>query len=147
MDPVQWTEDGWFTINNGKGPSLVQEAPDLPQVVFERNLFDDFDTEALNLEWEFVRNPDNGSWSLTERPGHFRIWTRDGQLNEIRAKNTLLIITIIVIQKRLPCAQRYIDARCIHCFAMKSFMNRRALQAKRKADIRKGCTEFFRIHF
>ena len=44
----------------------------------------------LNLEWEFVRNPDNGSWSLTERPGYFRIWTRDGQLNEIRAKNTLL---------------------------------------------------------
>ena len=37
-----------------------------------------------------MRNPDNGSWSLTERPGYFRIWTRDGQLNEIRAKNTLL---------------------------------------------------------
>ena len=43
-----------------------------------------------DLEWEFVRNPDNGSWSLTEHPGYFRIWTRDGQLNEIRAKNTLL---------------------------------------------------------
>ncbi|MBO5279485.1 MAG: glycoside hydrolase family 43 protein, partial [Lachnospiraceae bacterium] len=50
----------------------------------------DFDSDKLNLEWEFVRNPDNGSWSLTERPGHFRIWTKDGQLNEIRSKNTLL---------------------------------------------------------
>lgn len=90
LDPVEWTEDGWFTINGGKGPSLEQEAPDLPECVFERNLFDDFDSKKLDLEWEFVRNPDNGSWSLTERPGFLRIWTRDGQLNEIRAKNTLL---------------------------------------------------------
>jgi len=77
MDPVQWTEDGWFTVNEGKGPSLEQKAPDLPECIFERNLFDDFDHEKLNPEWEFVRNPDNGSWSLTERPGYFRIWTRD----------------------------------------------------------------------
>ena len=90
LDPVEWTEDGWFKVNNGKGPSTEQEAPNLPECVFERNLQDDFDDPRLNLEWEFVRNPDNGSWSLTERPGFFRIWTRDGQLNEIRAKNTLL---------------------------------------------------------
>lgn len=90
LDPVQWTEDGWFTINEGKGPSLTQLAPDLPEVCYERNLFDDFEEDSLNSEWEFVRNPDNGSWSLTERPGYFRIWTRDGQLNEIRSKNTLL---------------------------------------------------------
>ncbi len=90
LDPVQWTEDGWFTVNEGKGPSLTQIAPDLPECIYERNLFDDFNDTRLNLEWEFVRNPDNGSWSLTERPGYFRIWTRDGQLNEIRAKNTLL---------------------------------------------------------
>ena len=62
----------------------------IPECIYERNLFDDFNDTRLNLEWEFVRNPDNGSWSLTERPGYYRIWTRDGQLNEIRAKNTLL---------------------------------------------------------
>lgn len=90
LDPVQWTTDGWLTINEGRGPSLEQIAPDLPECIFERNLYDDFDGIKLNPEWEFVRNPDNGSWSLTERPGHFRIWTRDGQLYEIRAKNTLL---------------------------------------------------------
>lgn len=90
MDPVRWTEEGWFVINEGKGPSLVQTAPDLPECVWERNLFDDFDDTKLKLDWEFVRNPDNGSWSLTERPGYFRIWTKDGQLNEIRSKNTLL---------------------------------------------------------
>ena len=90
LDPVEWTEDGWFTVNGGRGPSLTQEAPDLPECVFPRNTFDDFDSEKLDLEWEFVRNPDNGTWSLTERPGWFRIWTRDGQLSERRAKNTLV---------------------------------------------------------
>ena len=90
LDPVQWTPEGWFTVNEGRGPSLEQEAPDLPECVFERNLHDDFDRPELNPEWEFVRNPDRGSYSLTERPGWFRIWTRDGQLHELRAKNTLL---------------------------------------------------------
>ncbi len=90
MDPVQWTSDGWFTVNEGKGPSLEQAAPDLPECIFERNLRDDFDSETLGLDWEFVRNPANGSWSLSERPGYFRIWTQDGQLYERRAKNTLV---------------------------------------------------------
>lgn len=90
LDPVQWTEDGWFTINEGRGPSLVQKTPDLPEHVFEREAQDDFDRAELSPDWEFVRNPDRGSCSLTERPGFFRIWTGDGQLNEVRAKNTLL---------------------------------------------------------
>lgn len=90
MDPVTWTEDGWFLVNEGKGPSTVQYAPDLPEYVFQKNLLDDFNDSILNNEWEFVRLPDAGSWSLTERRGFFRIWTRDGQLCEIRAKNTLV---------------------------------------------------------
>lgn len=90
LDPVRWTEDGWFLINEGKGPSLEQKCPNLPAVEYPHWEKDDFDCEKLNLNWEFVRTPDRGSYSLTERPGWFRIWTRDGQLNEIRAKNTLL---------------------------------------------------------
>ncbi|MCR4924237.1 MAG: glycoside hydrolase family 43 protein [Lachnospiraceae bacterium] len=90
LDPVEFTPDGWFKINRGCGPSLTQDAPDLTPVIYEKKLYDDFDSSVLSLEWEFVRLPDRGSYSLTERPGHFRIWTRDGQLNEIRAKNTLL---------------------------------------------------------
>lgn len=90
LEPVTWTKDGWFIVNEGKGPSIVQRAPELPECTFKRNLFDDFNEAKLNLDWEFVRLPDYGSCSLTERPGYFRIWTRDGQLSEIRAKNTLL---------------------------------------------------------
>lgn len=89
LDPVKWLDDGWFIIGNGK-PSSVQKAPDLPPMEVKKWTRDDFDSDTLNLNWEFVRNPDKGSYSLTERKGYFRIWTRDGRLDEIRAKNTLL---------------------------------------------------------
>ncbi len=90
LEPVTWLEDGWFVINDRKGPSLRQKSPGLPECGFEKWSRDDFDDTELNVNWEFVRNPDRGSYSLSQRPGFFRIWTRDGQLDEIRAKNTLL---------------------------------------------------------
>lgn len=90
LDPVTWLEDDWFIINDRKGPSLKQTAPLLDEQIYPKWSRDDFNQETLNVNWEFARNPDKGSYSLTERPGFLRIWTRDGQLSEIRAKNTLL---------------------------------------------------------
>lgn len=90
LDPVQWTDDGWFTINSGNGPSLEQNAPNLPQsacTAFER---DDFDSDTLNLNWEFVRNPDYSAFTLTERRGFARIYTQNGRLYELCAKNILV---------------------------------------------------------
>ena len=48
------------------------------------------DANCLQPYWQFNHITHDEYWSLTERPGYYRIWTRDGQLNEIRAKNTLL---------------------------------------------------------
>jgi xylan 1,4-beta-xylosidase len=90
IDPVEWTSDGWFKINGGKGPSLENESPLLKQLAYETHDNDSFDSPELSKEWEFVRNPDYGTFSLTERPGFCRIWTRDGTLSERRAKNTLV---------------------------------------------------------
>ena len=90
LDPVRWLDDGWFVINEGKGPSNEQTAPDLPEVVYPKWQRDDFGSDTLDVHWQFVRRPAPGNYSLTECPGHMRIWTLDGQLFEIRAKNTLL---------------------------------------------------------
>ncbi|EKC56165.1 Xylan 1,4-beta-xylosidase, partial [human gut metagenome] len=90
LDPVTWLSDGWFVINDRKGPSLTQKAPELPECTYEKWTRDDFDDDTLNLNWEFVRNPVKGNYSLTERKGYLRLWTMDGTLNEIRAKNTLV---------------------------------------------------------
>lgn len=90
LDPVQWTEDGWFIVNNLKGPSEIQASPDLPETVYNEQYFDDFDSDKLSLQWLFVRNPKTEDYSLTERPGYFRIRTGDYDLSSIYAKNTLL---------------------------------------------------------
>jgi len=90
IEPVKWLEDGWFIINDGKGPSTVNEAPNLPGLHFIKEDRDDFDKTTLSLNWQFVRRPALGDFSLTERPGFCRIWTQDGVLSDISAKNILL---------------------------------------------------------
>jgi xylan 1,4-beta-xylosidase len=91
LDPVQWTSDGWFTVNFGNGPGIEQLSPDLPQTIFDKaSFYDDFDTAKLDLNWEFVRNPDYTAFTLTERKGFARLYTQKGQLFELSAKNTLL---------------------------------------------------------
>lgn len=90
LEPVQWTEDGWFTVNEGRGPSNVQRAPRLPETRFEFPVRDDFDEPSLPLHWNFARNPNDANWSLTERPGHVRIWTAAAPLDSIDAENVLV---------------------------------------------------------
>ncbi|EME72879.1 MULTISPECIES: glycoside hydrolase family 43 protein [Bacillus] len=90
LDPVQWKDDGWFVINNLNGPSIVQTAPNLPETRWEEKTFDDFLDDSLDVQWQFVRNPDHSGWSLTEKPGFLRLWTGDADLHEIQAKNTIV---------------------------------------------------------
>ena len=37
---------------------------------------DDFDIKGLNLEWNFVRVPKNGTYSISENPGYFRLYAK-----------------------------------------------------------------------
>lgn len=92
LDPVTWTEDGWFLINGGKGPGEEQTAPDLPFFEGEpKDFYDDFDEEKIGLRWEFVRNPDYGFISLNgERKSHLRLYTAPGNMYEVGAKNILV---------------------------------------------------------
>lgn len=92
LDPITWTEDGWFLVNDGKGPSEEQTAPDLPPFKGEsKDFFDGFDGENLNLEWEFVRNPDYDYISLNgEKPSCMRLYTAPGQMNSLSGKNILV---------------------------------------------------------
>lgn len=90
MDPVVWTDDGWFSVGSGV-PSHEQTAPNLPEHKWELPpVRDDFDQNALSLEWMFVRNPKAGNYSLTERPGHLRLKGSLYDLSEVRAYNTVV---------------------------------------------------------
>ena len=63
LDPVYWTDDGWFVINDRK-PSTEQNMPDLPVVEYNKNTYYDFSNGELSLDWEWVRNPDNENWNF-----------------------------------------------------------------------------------
>jgi xylan 1,4-beta-xylosidase len=88
LDPVHWTEDGWFIINDTK-PSTEQIMP-LPPHKFNENKRYDFDEDALSLDFEWVRNPNINNYSLTERKGWLRLYTGNSPLYEVSSQNTLV---------------------------------------------------------
>jgi xylan 1,4-beta-xylosidase len=74
LAPVSWTEDGWPVVNNNGTIELTLPAPKLPPHPWKQHpLKDNFDDDSLALEWNFLRNPYDGDFSLTQRPGYLRL--------------------------------------------------------------------------
>jgi xylan 1,4-beta-xylosidase len=74
LAPVTWSDDGWPVVNGNGTIELTMAAPKLPPQHWpETAARDEFDGDILGVEWNFVRNPHDGDWSLTERPGYLRL--------------------------------------------------------------------------
>ncbi|HON11148.1 MAG TPA: family 43 glycosylhydrolase [Chitinispirillaceae bacterium] len=86
--PVTW-QDNWPVFNNGVAPSSFN----MPYVSSAAGTgvvtSDDFSGSTLKLEWQWNHNPVNTHWSLTERPGFFRIKTSRASDNFVSARNLL----------------------------------------------------------
>lgn len=92
LDPVHWTEDGWFVVND-RTPSLSQVMPDLPVQEYKKNSFYDFKNKDFYnskefLDWEWVRNPDLNKFSFTDNG--IEITTSKGYICDVSAKNIFL---------------------------------------------------------
>jgi beta-xylosidase len=88
--PVAWVDDWPVMGVAGKAPAEVK----VPLAASRKTALvtsDDFSyrKNALALNWQWNHNPDNGCWSLTERPGHLRLKTGSTARNILRAGNTL----------------------------------------------------------
>ena len=83
LEPVIWTNDGWWRPKAGKKPSVTNDGPNLPRTPYEIQRSDDFSSTTLGPQWFFHTTPDwsGGSWSLSDRPGTLRINTQDGDVN------------------------------------------------------------------
>ncbi len=91
LDKVDWLPDGWPVLNGGRGPSVTNAVPDLPQApVPPISPKDDFQAENLGLQWQFLRNPEPSGFSLTERPGFLRIRTGKADLDSTEVRNVIL---------------------------------------------------------
>jgi alpha-N-arabinofuranosidase len=74
LAPVTWSEDGWPVVNGNGTLETNLTAPRLPQHPWEKApARDEFNPPALGLQWNFLRNPYAGDYSLTERPGWLRL--------------------------------------------------------------------------
>ena len=77
LTPVRW-EDGWPVVSPGSGRiEFSYAAPDLPEHRCPAPAAcDNFETDGLAFQWNFLRTPREPSWSLTERPGYLRLRLR-----------------------------------------------------------------------
>jgi xylan 1,4-beta-xylosidase len=75
LAPVKWV-DGWPVVGAIRS-GIIEESFDsslLPEQQPYPNFGrDDFDSPALGYDWNFLRNPNDADWSLTERSGHLRL--------------------------------------------------------------------------
>jgi xylan 1,4-beta-xylosidase len=93
LEPVIWTDDGWWRPKNGKMPSLTNDGPNLPYTPYEIRRSDDFSSTTLGAQWFFHTTPDwsGSSWSLSDHPGFLRIKTQDGDVNGSAAYQGILL--------------------------------------------------------
>ena len=91
--PVNW-QDGWPMMGvNGKAPIQLEIDTSYKGTFLAKD--DDFSyTEnKLALEWQWNHNPDNKSWSVTEREGWLRLKNNNLAQSLLHARNTLTMRT------------------------------------------------------
>lgn len=87
LEPIVWTEDGWWRPVGGRVPSVKARSPDLESSGFELAQSDEFEGPRLGEQWFFTCAPDYSgtAWTLSEKPGVLRIRTQRGDLGSLDA--------------------------------------------------------------
>ncbi|AEJ62151.1 glycoside hydrolase family 43 [Spirochaeta thermophila DSM 6578] len=83
LQAVRWGEDDWPHVEGGPHPQTEVRLPGDPVEKRGGAVFkDDFDGPGLRPEYQFLRMPLEGKYSLTERPGFVRLYGRESILSE-----------------------------------------------------------------
>lgn len=92
LTPLTWSKDGWPVVNGNQPVELSMSTKGLPawQPFAEPKVREEFDAQKLELHWKFVRNPQEGSWSLTERPGFLRLNGTEASIDDVASPAVLL---------------------------------------------------------
>jgi xylan 1,4-beta-xylosidase len=80
IQKMVWSQDGWLRTADGEGvPRLEVAAPGLPVHEFPKPAVrEDFDGPELPIDFQWLRSPwPEELFSLTERPGHLRLYGRE----------------------------------------------------------------------
>ena len=74
LAPVTWAKNAWPVVNGNGTATVNMTCPTLPLKPFpETPKRLEFDTEELELDWNYVQFPEEDNYSLTEREGYLRL--------------------------------------------------------------------------
>lgn len=74
LAPITWDENGWPVVGNDGNIELEMDGPLPGEVLPLKNVWrDDFDKELLDVNWNFVRNPEKDKYDLSSRKGWIQI--------------------------------------------------------------------------
>ena len=74
LAPIAWTGDNWPVVNGNGSLELSMPSPHLPEHIWKAEpARDDFDSDTLGLQWNFIRNPHEGDFSLSAHSGYLRL--------------------------------------------------------------------------
>lgn len=90
MQPVKWSED-WPVVGNNGAPYSIHAKPNTGQALPKKALptNDNFRSYPIGRQWEWNHNPDDGKWTLFERPGWLRMKTSEPVSRLTQARNML----------------------------------------------------------
>ena len=90
LQPVKWTDD-WPIVGNKGVPYESTTKPKTGAATKRQPLptNDNFRTYPLGMQWQWNHNPDDGTWSLFERPGWLRLRTSTTVSRLTQARNML----------------------------------------------------------
>lgn len=91
--PCVW-QDGWPVFGeNGKAPATLTVPDGYKGTVLAKDDDFNYSSNKLDYVWQWNHNPDNSAWSVTDRPGYYRITNKSTASNIFWARNTLTMRT------------------------------------------------------
>ena len=90
LQPVTWT-NGWPIVGNKGVPYETTKKPVTGGATKREPLptNDNFRSFPLGMQWQWNHNPDDGAWTLFERPGWLRLRTSETVSRLTQARNML----------------------------------------------------------
>lgn len=84
LAPVVWEKDKWPVVNGNGTISVDMKVAQLPGKVKAENYNqnEDFNTDKLGLDWNYLNNPIKGNYSLSERKGYLRLYGSEKSLSQ-----------------------------------------------------------------
>ncbi len=84
LAPVVWNKGEWPVVNGNGTVSLNMKVDKLPAEVtaINYNQIEDFNTDKLGFDWNYLNNPIKENYSLAERKGHLRLYGSEKSLSQ-----------------------------------------------------------------